>query len=129
VVKVKLPRSIKIHPVINVSRLHLRKEPSILSQTESEPPPVEIDGKMEYEVEQIPDSHIYRNKYQYLVKWKGYMEEHNMWEPVENVTNAQAAIDNFHCSHPAAPQHLCSLVLFQFRPIKNFTEISATITS
>jgi glycosylphosphatidylinositol phospholipase D len=58
-VKVKLPRSIKIHPVINVSRLRLRKESSIPSQTKSKPPPVEINGEMEYKVEQILDSRIY----------------------------------------------------------------------
>jgi hypothetical protein len=90
---------------------------------------VEIDGEMEYKVEQILDSRIYQNKYQYLVKWKGYTEEHNMWEPVENVTNAQAVINNFHHSHPAAPRHLHSLDLFQFRPIENFMEISATVMS
>jgi hypothetical protein len=56
VVKVELPGSIKIHPVINVSRLHLKKEPTIPGQTESEPPPVEIDGDLEYKVEQILDS-------------------------------------------------------------------------
>jgi glycosylphosphatidylinositol phospholipase D len=59
VVKVKLPGSIKIHPVINVSRLHLKKEPTISGQTKSEPPPVEIDGDLEYEVEQILDSQIH----------------------------------------------------------------------
>ena len=58
-VKVKLPGSIKIHPVINVSRLRPQKEPTIPGQTESKPPPVEIDGKLEYEVEEILNSRIY----------------------------------------------------------------------
>lgn len=128
-VKVKLPGSIKIHPVINVSRLRLMKEPSIPGQTESEPPPVEIDGELEYEVEQILDSRIYRGKFQYLIKWKGYTEEHNMWELVENVQNAQATIDDFHHMHPATPRRLRMLNLFQFRPIENFTEIAVQATS
>jgi hypothetical protein len=123
-IKVKLPRSIKIHPVINVSRLRPYAEPTIPGQATSEPPPVEINGELEYEVEQILDSRIYRNRFQYLVKWKGYTEEHNTWEPIDNVTNAQAAIDEFHRTHPSAPRRLRSLEFFRFRPIENFTEIA-----
>jgi hypothetical protein len=73
---------------------------------------VEIDGDLEYKVEQILDSWIHRNKFQYLIKWKGYTEERNTWEPVDNLANTQAAIKDFHHTHPAAPCCICSLDLF-----------------
>jgi hypothetical protein len=45
------------------------------------PAPGKIDGKDEYFIESILDSHIYRCKLQYVVKWIGY----NMpdWEPTK----------------------------------------------
>ena len=54
--QLKLPRSIKIHPVVNVSHVRPYVEPCIPQQTTTAPPPVEIKGEFEYEVEQILDS-------------------------------------------------------------------------
>ena len=58
-VRLKLPSSIKIRPVVNVSRIHPYKHAEILQQRAPEPPPVEIDGELEYEVEQILDSRLH----------------------------------------------------------------------
>jgi len=55
-IKLKLPRTIKLHPVMNVSRLCPYKEPQITGQETTPAPPVEINGELEYEVEQILDS-------------------------------------------------------------------------
>jgi Chromo (CHRromatin Organisation MOdifier) domain len=48
-------------------------------------PPELIEGQPEWEVEEILDSRWYRCKIQYLIKWKGYSDTHNSWEPKENV--------------------------------------------
>jgi len=128
-IKLKLPRTIKLHPVMNVSRLRPYKEPRITGQETTPAPPVEINGELEYEVEQILDSRLRRGQLQYLVKWQGYTEEHNTWEPLANLTNAQDAIDAFHQSHPAAPRRLRSLAHFNFRPYENFTETPTGLTS
>jgi hypothetical protein len=84
------------------------------------PPPVEIEGELEYEVEQILDSQLFRGKLQYLVKWVGYTEEHNTWEPAENLQHTQEAIDIFHRLHPSAPRRIRAML--PFRPIENFTD-------
>lgn len=57
--------------------------------TLSEPPSVIIDEEEEYKVEAVLDSRIFRRQFQYLVKWKGYSDAENSWEPVANVTNAK----------------------------------------
>ena len=80
-VQLKLPQSIKIHLVVNVSHVCPYVKPQIPQQTTTTPPPIEIEGEFEYEVKQILDSRLYCGKLQYLVKWLGYMEEHTTWEP------------------------------------------------
>ena len=42
-------------------------------------------GSDEYEVEQILDSHVGDNGLEYLIKWKGYSDKHNSWEPASNI--------------------------------------------
>ena len=73
-VQLKLPWSIKIHLVVNMSHVCPYVKPHIPQQTTTTPPPVEIEGEFEYEVEQILDSRLYQGKLQYLVKWLGYMD-------------------------------------------------------
>ena len=113
-IRVKFPTSIKIHLVINVSRVHENKEPTIPGQAVSEPPPVEIGNELEYEVEEVLDSRLFWNKLQYLIKWKGYTEENNTWEPVTNLDNVKDAIKEFHQTHPSAPRQLRSLDLLKY---------------
>jgi hypothetical protein len=93
VVKVKLPHGIKIDPRINVSRLRPYNEPTIPGQQNSPPPPVEVsqDGN-HYEVDEIIDSRLHRGQLEYLVKWKGFTEDHNTWEPQANVDKAPDAV-------------------------------------
>ena len=59
------------------------------------PPPVEVAGEKEYEVEEILDRQERRGKTKYLVKWKGYMVEENTWEGLENLKNAREKIEEF----------------------------------
>jgi hypothetical protein len=63
-VQLKLPQSIKIHPVINMSHICLYRQSRIPQQTAPEPLPVEIEGEFKYEVERILDSRLYRGNLQ-----------------------------------------------------------------
>ena len=71
-IQLKLPHTIKIHPIVNISHVRPYKPSCIPQQSAPEPPPVEIEGEFEYEVEQLLDSRLYRGNLQYLVKWLGY---------------------------------------------------------
>ncbi|QRW23686.1 Retrotransposable element Tf2 protein [Rhizoctonia solani] len=59
------------------------------------PPPETIEGEEEYEVEQIIDSKRQRGKWFYLIKWKGYGPEDNLWEPEELLEHSQKEIKRF----------------------------------
>jgi hypothetical protein len=56
-----------------------------------------VDDQEEYKVEEVLDTHLYGQwkKHQYLIKWKGYADVHNSWEPAENV-NAPELVKEFH---------------------------------
>ena len=41
------------------------------------PPPIEVDGKEEYEVKKILDSRVRHRKLQYLIKWLRYPDSDN----------------------------------------------------
>jgi hypothetical protein len=56
----------------------------------------------DYEVERIIEKRGAGKKLRYLVKWKGWPEEDNTWEPVENLTNAKDLIQAFEKNLKAA---------------------------
>lgn len=132
-VKLKLPKSIRIHPVVNVSQVCPYNPPQIPGQRPLPTPPIEVEGQIEYEVEQILDSCMNRGKLEYLVKWDGYTEEENTWEPISHLKNSQEAIEAFHAKYPAAPRRLngISLELFHtmFKPYHNLTETKSNLSS
>ena len=92
-VELELPASLRIHPVVNVRRIVKYREQ--IEGQKIPPPPVEVAGKKEYEVEEILDRQERRGKTKYLVKWKEYMAEKNIWERLENLKNAMEKIEEF----------------------------------
>jgi len=63
------------------------------------PPPDMIEGEEQYEVEAIRAHRWRNNKLQYLIKWKGYPESNNTWEPVGNI-QAPLLTQKYHEAHP-----------------------------
>ena len=107
VVELKLPKTLRIHPVVNVSRVKPYLGP-LPGQPVSPPGPIQVSEECneEYEVDYIVASHIYRRQLQYLVHWKGYEEHERTWEPASNVKNAPLVVERFHKENPSAPQKL-----------------------
>ena len=66
VVELELPSTIKIHPVVNVSRIR-RYVGQVQGQKREQPLPVIIEGKEEWEVERILNKQQIRGKDKYLV--------------------------------------------------------------
>jgi len=66
VVELELPKSIRIHPVINISRVRLYK-PQVKGQKKILLKLVIIEGKEEFEVEKILNKRIVQEKEKFLV--------------------------------------------------------------
>jgi len=73
-VELELPSTIKIHLVVNVSRIH-RYVGQVERQRKKQPAPVIIEGAEEWEVERILNKRRVRGKDKYLVYWKEFMAE------------------------------------------------------
>jgi len=65
-VELELPSTIKIHPVVNVSRI-CRYIGQVEGQRKEQPAPVIIEGEEEWEVERILNKRKIREKDKYLV--------------------------------------------------------------
>jgi len=93
-VELELPKSIRIHPVVNISRVRLYK-PQVEGQKKIPPKLVIIEGEEEFEVEKILNKRIVRGKEKFLVRWKGYTAEGDTWESKENLENAKELVEKF----------------------------------
>ncbi len=80
-VKLDLPATLRIHLVINISQIKPYESPNPGDRLEA-PPPEEIEGELEWEVEAVVAVRMDRRRRSsdqvvYRVKWKGYPEEYN----------------------------------------------------
>jgi len=66
-IELELPKSIKIHPVVNVSRVQLYKS-QVEGQKKIPPKPVIIEEEEEFEVEKILNKRMVREKKKFLVR-------------------------------------------------------------
>jgi hypothetical protein len=90
-VKLQLPASYnRLHPVFHVSLLKPFKESSS-TQPVAPPEPEVEDGLPFYKVESILGTRIRkigkRKVQEFLIKWLGYGDSHNSWEPRKNLTD------------------------------------------
>ena len=101
--KIKLPPTLRIHPVFHVSLLKPYRADSFQRPTQIWDPIEGPDGP-EYEVEALlacrgpPDSR------EYLVHWKGKTAEEATWEPRDNLAHCGHLLRQFHASLRNNPQ-------------------------
>jgi hypothetical protein len=94
--RLKLPPAWRIHPVFNEVLLTPYEPPTFASQEDPPPPPPVIsDDHFEWEVEAVLDHKKSRGQDLFLVKWKGYGDEENTWEPERNLGNAPRLLKAF----------------------------------
>ena len=103
--RLELPAHMKIHDVFHVNLLEPYNHSTIVGRTNEPIPPIEYEdglGNVEYEVNEILDVKIIRNKIHYFVDWKGYGVADRTWEPIENVSNAKDKLNEFYNKYPNA---------------------------
>ena len=93
-IELELPKFIKIHSVVNVSRVQLYK-PQTEGQKKTSLKLVIIKGEEKFEVEKILNKQVVWGKEKFLVQWKGYMAEGDMWESRENLENTKELVEEF----------------------------------
>ena len=128
-VELRLPRSMRIHPVVNIFRVKPYHD-RLPGQPVSAPGPSNVteDRNEEYKVDHVVDSWYKGKRLEYLVHWKGWSDTDRTWELVSNLGNAAAAVRDFHASHPAAPCHLCGISPFNFLQLFRYVGLSPPVT-
>jgi hypothetical protein len=125
--QLRLPVAWGIHDVFHVSLLSPYCKTTAHGPNFSRPPLELIDGEEEYQVERIMGHRKtgQGKKLQYLVKWIGYPDSDNMWEPVEQI-HAPDLIKSYHKQHHLSIKTLrtmvearCTLSLEQLQPNRN----------
>jgi len=106
--KLKLPESLKIHPVFHISMLQPWREDEEFpghQPSQTRPPPVSVEEDRFY-VDKLLDKRTRRygrgQRVEYLVRWQGYGPEDDTWEPVAHIDSDLVA--DFEASHHAAGQ-------------------------
>jgi len=93
-VKLELPSTVRIHPVVNISRIR-QYIGQVEGQRKEQLAPVIIEEEEEWEVKRILNKRKVRRRDKYLVRWKGFTAESDTWEGRENLKNAKEAIEEF----------------------------------
>ena len=116
--KLELPKRLRMHNVFHISLLEqdtIRKERVDKRVKELE---LKAGDSKEYEVEATQDSAVYASKSEsgqlpglyYLVAWKGYSKEDNIWEPSSAIQHLKKLINFFYKDHLEKPTANSSLI-------------------
>ena len=93
-VTLDLPNSPNIHPTFHTSEVlpYIESDTTLFpSRRFEEPNPIITnDGDEEYYIERILDARRRGRGYQYLVRWRGYGQEHDRWLPGSELQNCEA---------------------------------------
>ena len=106
-----LPTGLKgLHNVFHVQLLEPAAPNPFPGRTEEPPPPIELEGELEYEVAEIVDSKIDKRYkadggLRYVVRWAGYegTADEITTEPAANLTHVPELLREFHKKYPHKP--------------------------
>ena len=93
-VRLKLPRSLKVHPTFHVSKVKPLTESTLVPASKPPPPPRIVDGGPTYTVKRLLAVRKRGRGRQFLVDWEGYGPEERSWIPSSFVVD-RSLIEDF----------------------------------
>ncbi|TPX39733.1 hypothetical protein SeLEV6574_g07008 [Synchytrium endobioticum] len=85
--QVQLPPNLKIHDVFHIKLLQKYIRPNDPSRALPKPRPIPFEEQEGWEFEDIIDVKRKRNKFEYLVHWKGFPPSDRSWEPQSSLND------------------------------------------
>ena len=107
--QIKFPQHLRaIHPVFHISQLKLTNSSKIPNCTNPPPPPIVVNGNLEYEILQVLDSklnHCRKLPLLYYVCWAGYegTSDKYLWLSTTELDHVGELIHNFYSQYPLKP--------------------------
>ena len=110
-VTLDLPKDLTIHNTVNITNVKSFTTPQAHQPNcPTNPPPI-VNGPQagQFEVESILDSRVNRRRkpddnIEFLIKWKGYDNSENTWEPAKNVQDAPEKVADYYRQYPDTPR-------------------------
>ena len=99
--RLRLPDTMAIHNVFHVSLLEPAKG---RLGDDLQPPPINVDGEDQWEIDAILDSRIHYRKLQYKVRWLGFNDTEDRWLDASDLDNAKELVAEFHAKYPDLPK-------------------------
>ncbi|GBG74424.1 hypothetical protein CBR_g18836 [Chara braunii] len=90
-------RQARVHEVYHVSLLRPYRRPSehFVGRPYERPPPIMVDGHEEFLISYIIGRRVTDDNpphVEYLIRWKGYLDEEATWEPLEHLQHARMLV-------------------------------------
>ena len=110
--QLKLPPQWKLHNVFHATLLTPYKEMALNGQLYQEPTLELINGQPKWEVESLLKVQRQCNQLQFLVRWKGFSEAHDSWEPAKDI-HMDKLMTDFYKRHPLAIRSIPSPLIIR----------------